>query len=117
MSIDLTQLPNTEFDWPQTLKIHRGNEMLASQLSHMLQEQLPEFQDSFSLAYNNQDWVALAQQVHKLRGGLCYLSAPRLNQLLKHLETDILANQTDNIEDLYTLALTSMSRLRDVLSA
>lgn len=116
MAIDLSQLPNTEFDWPQTLKIHQGNEELASQLSKMLLEQLAEFQVSFAQAYQNQDWQSLGKHTHKLRGGLCYLSAPKLEFLLKNLEEQIRNNHLENVPRLYTLSIASMARLKDVLS-
>lgn len=118
MSIDLSELPNTEFDWPQTLKIHHGNEALATQLCTMLLEQLDEFEQSFTSAFENQDLETLKKQAHKLRGGLCYLSTPRLSFLLKHLE-ERAGEQPPNqtlIAQLYKLSMGSMGRLKDVLS-
>lgn len=118
MSIDLSELPNTEFDWPQTLKIHHGNEELATQLCTMLLEQLDEFEQSFTTAFESQNWEMLKKQAHKLRGGLCYLSTPRLSFILKHLE-ERSGEQTLNqalITQLYKLSIGSMGRLKDVLS-
>lgn len=116
MPFDLTHLPNTEFDWPQTLKIHQGNEALSTQLSGMLLDQLPEFEQAFTDAYVQQNWQELGKQVHKLRGGLCYLSAPKLNFLLKNLEEQIINNNSENTQTLYLLAIKSMARLKEILA-
>ena len=116
MPFDLHNLPHTEFDWPETLKIHQGNEALATQLSAMLLNQLPEFEKNFALASKNQNWQELGKQVHKLRGGLCYLSAPKLDFLLKNLEDQAHNNHSKNIQALYLLVIESMARLKEVLS-
>lgn len=87
------EIPSTEFNWQESVKLACDNEQIAKEMLDMLVVKLDQFHADISNAYSNKDFQTLQQQVHKLHGGLCYISTPKLRYLSYHLET---ACKTDN---------------------
>jgi HPt (histidine-containing phosphotransfer) domain-containing protein len=95
MDFDINNPPDAVFDWDVTLKHTNDNKELAIQLCHMLLTSLNDFQEDLISAYQAKDLSKLKSSAHKLNGGLCYVTAPKLHHLSTLLES---ACRDDNQE-------------------
>jgi two-component system, NarL family, sensor histidine kinase BarA len=79
-------------DWQQCLALSNQSPELATELLNMFMEQLPEYKNNIQQCYQQKDFDALHQHVHKLHGATCYCGMSRLQSLLSRFETALKAN-------------------------
>ena len=87
MEFDISTIPSIVFDWEITLKHTNQSSELATQLCQMLSNGLNDFRNDIFSAYEAKNIALLKDHAHKLNGGLCYVTAPKLHYLSTHLET------------------------------
>ncbi len=80
-------IPEIHYDWRASLQLMGNKESVTQELAVMLQKSLPEFKAQLQAAFEKNDRSAIQTTAHKLHGGLCYVSAPRLKYLINSLET------------------------------
>ena len=98
------------------MKIHAQNEALVNKLTEILLVSLNEFETELRIAMDKKNVEDIVKHTHKFRGGLCYLSAPRLDYLCQHLEEALKSGDKTLIEALYPLVSSSIAQLRNILS-
>jgi PAS domain S-box-containing protein len=85
LSIDLTE----------GAELSGGGEAAARELIALLAKSLPILIVNLARFTQEQNWVALADEVHKLYGGLCYVGVPRLRHLVKTLNQRLELDKRD----------------------
>ncbi len=74
-------------DWTLCTKLAGGDEAFAAQMLDRIVDDLQTQLPKLKALYVAQDYAALAQAVHRLRGGLAYCGLPRLKASAAQLET------------------------------
>ena len=93
--------PLPVFDRELSLGNANQNPALASELFTLLNDCLPEDQDSINSAAGNKP--ALKQAVHKLHGAIRYCGTPRLGKAIEKLETALKQDNDDQVPLLLNL--------------
>ncbi|MGC1183193.1 ATP-binding protein [Legionella sp.] len=86
-------------DWNACLQQGNGTEAFVHKLLWMLADDLKRSQDILEKAYVNQDNEGLRAELHRIRGGVSYLSLPQLSQVLAHFH-DVVKENPQNLEQL-----------------
>ncbi len=79
------------FDRELSLSTVNDRPEVASKLFELLMSTLPEDQRQINLAFNNEDYQAMAAAVHKLHGAIRYCGVPRLGRAVDELESSVKA--------------------------
>ncbi len=66
-----------------------GNQELARELYQMLQNELPNYRSTTRQHYENGDYDALLEVVHKLHGSTTYCGVPALKEAAASMETNL----------------------------
>lgn len=90
-----------------------GNKNLADDLLKMLIMELPEYKDSIQESLLNNDRVALANTLHKLHGGLRYVSTPALINRVGTLRSEIVRLNKSQLKQSLTLILQEIDKVID----
>jgi len=89
----------------QAIQRVSGNEQLAHDLLQMFIKELPEYRQTIQQALKENDREALKQIIHKMHGGLRYVSAPALAQIVSKTNAQVLtlsqSQLEQNIEQIY----------------
>ncbi len=93
-----------------------GDKQLAIETLTSLIKSFPEDLQSLTSAYEQQDWYALKNAVHKLRGGVCYCGAPRLKEACIQLENYLMKGQVKEISTLYQQLIAEINALQDAVN-
>lgn len=94
MDVELDHLPM--IDWDACIRII-GKPEHAKEMIHLLVQRLPKDVITIRELYIDQKYSDLWQQLHKLRGALCYIPMPRLCLLVDKLESDLKNNIMDGL--------------------
>lgn len=74
-------------DWELGKKLAGGREELAKEFFEKLVATLPDDKKTINDAFNNKNWEALRDHVHKLHGACCYCGVPQLKRCAQKLES------------------------------
>lgn len=85
--MDMNDLPI--LDWPLALRLSGNHHDIAEEIHALFIASLPNELAQLTISYQNQNYVDLLYQTHKLHGALCYLGAPRLKTVVSRLETNL----------------------------
>lgn len=72
-------------DWVLADRLAGNNHEQAKEILALLLELLPAHQQEITTAYQQKNWPALLQALHKLIGALCYCGTPRLKTAAENL--------------------------------
>jgi two-component system aerobic respiration control sensor histidine kinase ArcB len=100
---DLKSLALKVIDWNASLKLVNEDENLLHELVDIVNLDLKMCQQTLSKAYSIHDDEALRKELHRVRGGICYLSLPQLDSALSHFHEAVKANpqSDDELEKSY----------------
>ncbi len=70
-------------DWPLTVKILRGNNKIARDILAMFISELPQAQRDVQKAWEQKDFDALYEHLHKLHGGCSYCGVPQFKETVE----------------------------------
>lgn len=73
------------------VKMQGGDTEMTKQILETCAEELEESSDVIEKAYKNKDISALRSELHKVRGGVCYLKLPELEEALKTFHESVKA--------------------------
>ncbi len=85
---------NTEqhiVDWDSSLELAGGDHGIAREIIRVCSEDLNVTLKILSEAYQNKDTQALRHELHRVKGGVCYLKAPELMDALNNFHASIKA--------------------------
>ena len=74
---------NTIIDWNCSVKMLENSEAIANEILQMCYEDIAESSRIITKAYLDSDSRILRSELHKVRGGVCYLKLPQLERALK----------------------------------
>lgn len=86
-------------DWEACIKI-LGKREQAKEMLNLLIERLPTDISTIHKLYHQKQYADLWQQIHKLRGALCYIPLPRLRHVVDKLESNLKNNIMDGLPHL-----------------
>ncbi|MFA6037832.1 MAG: ATP-binding protein [Legionellales bacterium] len=92
-NIKTEELPIFDFDC--VMNLTGNNEQLACDMLNMFIDELPNFRQQITDAFEKQDSTALQHYVHKFHGGLCYSGMLRLKDITKRFEQEIIKKTGD----------------------
>jgi len=82
-------LHNSPFDWDSVLKITNDKTELAQEIISMFIAELPIMHININQAYQQKNYAALLEFIHKFHGSCCYCGVPHLKELCKTIENDL----------------------------
>jgi two-component system, NarL family, sensor histidine kinase BarA len=88
-------------DWEQGIKLAGNKRETAEELLRILIQTLPQELQQLTEIKNLENYPELLKRIHKLHGGLCYCSTPRLRKAAANLESALKRNQLDELTDLF----------------
>lgn len=100
------ELPIFDFE---RVKTQFGNENSALKMMTMFVDSLPQEVDQLQVAYSKKDWPSIQLLTHRLRGGVSYCGALRLDEVCSRLESAIRGGQGELWEELYQRMLSEIS--------
>ena len=83
-------------DWDACVQMCQGDAEFTCQMLSLLAEDLKETKSTLEKAYAKQDIRTLDDELHRARGGVCYLKLPQLTQVLKRLHEAVTARPQDS---------------------
>lgn len=96
------ELPVFDFE---RVKAQFGNEKSALEMVTLFVSSLPKEVEQLQAAYDKKDWHSVQLLTHRLRGGVSYCGAARLDQACSKLESAIRDGQSELWEELYQCLL------------
>jgi PAS domain S-box-containing protein len=100
------ELPIFDFE---RVKAQFGNEKSALEMVAMFVDSLPQEVEQLQAAYNKKDWHSVQLLTHRLRGGVSYCGASRLDEVCSKLESAIRDEHSELWEELYQHMLNEIS--------
>ncbi|MCD8524847.1 MAG: hypothetical protein LRY67_03640 [Gammaproteobacteria bacterium] len=82
-----TEIPKIHYDYRASMRLMHNNANVVQELTMMLKTALPKFKAEFQKAIHEYNIDDIRMTAHKLHGGVCYVSVPKLAYLVYHLET------------------------------
>ena len=73
----------TIIDWPCCMRMHEGDEEITTEIMDMAYEEMVQSEKVTDTAYNQKNIQRLRDEMHKVRGGICYLRLPQLQRAVK----------------------------------
>lgn len=113
----IDNIPSQRFDWEKSVELACESEDVAKEMAKMLQAKLKQFHQDVLETYQTNDIQALGRHVHKIHGGLCYLSAPQLHYLSYHLEAACQNNDSKIISEIMQIYPSCILDLHEDLSS
>lgn len=101
-------------DKTQAMQRVSGNEQLANDLLQMFIKELPEYRRTIQQTLQDKKREELKQIIHKMHGGLRYVSAPALSHIVGKTNAEVLTLNNEQLEHNISLVFHEMDR---VLSA
>ncbi len=86
-------------DLAECLKLSNYKQDLASDMLAMLLDAIPQEIDSIATSYESKDYLALAEKIHKLHGGCCYVGVPTLKGIAALLDNALEKKQWHMVEN------------------
>ncbi|MCK5698071.1 MAG: Hpt domain-containing protein [Gammaproteobacteria bacterium] len=85
-------MPNTLpiLDLKQAIQYVSGNEPLAHELLQIFIKELPKYKQIIQQNFQDNNREELKEVIHKMNGGLSYVSAPALSQILSETDSELL---------------------------
>lgn len=111
--MELNHLP--VIDWELGVKLAGNKRELAEEILGLLISRLPDEISSIKQSYTAKKYPELRQQLHKLRGALCYCGTPRLKIIVERLESDLKNNIMDDLSPLFNQLDTEVNLLLESL--
>ncbi len=96
--LNLNHLPI--FDLELSHKLAGQKHHLMLDLFNLLIKTLPKDSNTINKLYNEKNYSALQQHIHRLHGALCYCGVPRLKALIEHVELQLKNNLLENLSSL-----------------
>jgi two-component system sensor histidine kinase BarA len=91
---------NNPIDWELATKLAGNKREIAEEILTMLLKTLRHDIDTINQSYQQQQYLLMCKQLHKLHGALCYCGLPRLKKLVAQLESDIKNNMMDDLPEM-----------------
>lgn len=98
-------------NWSGCLQMANGNLEFANELLTMFFTSLPEEQQIFCHAYEANDYLALKNAAHRMRGALAYCVMPAVDNTLKVLEHAIVNQDQVAIDAAYAVFSAQIEQL------
>ncbi len=95
----------------QAIQRVSGNQQLANDLLYIFIKELPEYQHTIQQALQDDNREALKQIFHKMQGGLRYVSAPALAQIISQTYTEVLILSQPELEQSVELIFYEMKQV------
>lgn len=106
MSKDLAVL-----DYQTALELVSGNHNLADELLTMFIKSLADYQQEIETLQKNKDRPALKKIIHKIHGGLRYLGAPALLEIISETEQNLFEFNDKELDNKIKQIIIEFSRL------
>ena len=81
--IDKLNDGQTIIDWPCCVRMHEGDEEIAKEILDMFHEEIVKSDTEIDNSYGQKNIKRLRDELHKVRGGICYLRIPQLERALR----------------------------------
>ncbi len=92
-------------DYQQATQLVAGNKQLADDLLAMLVKELPDYKNTIQKEYQDRNKEELRKIIHKIHGGLRYVGAPALMDIVSKTDYDLFdltdAQLKQNITNIY----------------
>jgi CheY-like chemotaxis protein len=85
----------TAIDWDACVQMCQGDAEFTYQMLSMLVEDFNETKIILAKAYDQQDIRTLDDELHRARGGVCYLKLPQLTEVLNRFHEAVTARPQD----------------------
>jgi len=79
----IAEKPPVVIDWEGCVHMCQGDPDFTHQILSVFSKELKSTQDILTKAYEDKDTKALREELHRCRGGICYLKLPQLEEALK----------------------------------
>lgn len=79
----------TIIDWPCCKRMHEGDAEITSEIMDMTYEEMVQSEKVIDTAYGQKNIKRLRDEMHKIRGGICYLRLPQLERTVKDFHLTI----------------------------
>ena len=90
-------------DWQACLELCNDKTEFAKDMLQIFLKELPTMQQDINQAYDNKQFDAMQDIVHKLHGACCYCSVPSLKKIVTELESQLKSSQHELDELLVAL--------------
>ncbi|MBA2657848.1 MAG: response regulator [Tatlockia sp.] len=90
------QRPTKVIDWKASLQHLNNDENLLQELLEIINIDLKNSLKTLEKAYLRGDLDALRVELHRVRGGICYLCLPQLDEALTHFHKVVKTQPTDS---------------------
>ena len=98
-------------DQQKAIQLVSGNKELANDLLAMLIKELPEYKQNIQKELQNQNKKELRQVIHKIHGGLRYLGAPALMDIISQTDHDLFNLSDEQLNNNITKIYEEVDRL------
>jgi PAS domain S-box-containing protein len=82
-------------DWVTSLHQSNEDEKLVRELLKIIDIDLKMSQETLAEAYRSQDMDSLRKELHRIRGGICYLTLPQLDKAFAHFHEVVKSKPLD----------------------
>ncbi len=105
----------TIIDWEACVHMCIGDTELARKMLSMLADDLKNTEAILTTAYENNDTKTLREELHRVRGGVCYLKVPQLQHTLKEFHDAVRAGPQGKtvLEESYTALKEAINNFRN----
>lgn len=102
-------------DWDACVRMCNGDPKFAREMLDMLHNDLEKFKSVLAESYAKCDTKTLRSELHRIRGGVCYLKVPQLEHALKEFHQIVKAEPQDkqSLEASYTALQDSINIFLD----
>ena len=98
-------------DQQKAIQLVSGNKELANDLLAMLIKELPEYKQNIQKELQNQNKKELRQVIHKIHGGLRYLGAPALMDIISQTDHELFNLSDEQLNNNITKIYEEVDRL------
>ncbi len=108
----LLKLEGPVLDLKAGMQLLGGQKEVVLEMLKMLVESFDEELLALKTAHDAQDWGAISDWAHKMKGGACYCGTLRLRQACERLEDYVRAQKTEILEGLYEQMIVEVEAVR-----
>ena len=87
-------------EWNLCLELANHKPDFAEEMLAMLTDDLPPSRDKIMHAFQQEDWMELQHQIHRIHGACCYCGVPKLKKLARDIETALKQDKLDVVKKL-----------------
>ncbi|MCU7801101.1 MAG: Hpt domain-containing protein [gamma proteobacterium symbiont of Lucinoma myriamae] len=98
-------------DQKKAIQIVSGNKKLADDLLLMLIKELPEYTQSIQNEFKNENKEELRKILHKMHGGLRYVGAPALMDIVSRTDLELFELSDEQLKQNITLIYQEIDRV------